>query len=125
MQVSLQIFFKSIITAKNNQSKIPSVAQSIMQLACPKTIIVPSQVYIELFSRYSDYVIKCYGKGTVVVFDGYNGLPTKDMAQQKRTKFVGRKILFTNDMKINFTKEEFLLSKKQTEISKRIMENVG
>jgi hypothetical protein len=64
--------------------------------------------YIDLFSKYSDYVIKCYGKEAVVVFDGYNGPSTKYMAHQKRTKAVGREILFTNDMKINFTKEEFL-----------------
>lgn len=68
--------------------------------------------YIDLFSKYSDYVTKCYGKGTVVVFDGYNGPSTKDMAHQKRTKEVGREILFTNDMKINFTKEEFLSNQR-------------
>lgn len=68
--------------------------------------------YIDLFSKYSDYVIKCYGKGTIVVFDGYNGPSTKDMAHQKRTKAVGREILFTNDMKINVTKEEFLSNQR-------------
>ncbi|EFX81166.1 hypothetical protein DAPPUDRAFT_102733 [Daphnia pulex] len=42
--VSLQIFLTTIITAKSNQSKIASVAQSIMQLACPKTILAPLQI---------------------------------------------------------------------------------
>ena len=68
--------------------------------------------YIDLFSKYSDYVIKCYGKGTVVVFDGYNDPSTKDMAHQKKTKTVGREILFTNDIKINCTKEEFLSNQR-------------
>lgn len=47
--VSLQIFLTTIITAKSNQSKIASVAQSIMQLACPKTILAPLQVIIYIF----------------------------------------------------------------------------
>ncbi len=47
--VSLQIFLTIIITAKSNQFKIASVAQSIMQLVCPKTILAPLQVIIYLF----------------------------------------------------------------------------
>jgi hypothetical protein len=57
-------------------------------------------------------VIKCYGKGTIVVFNGYNGPSTKDMTHQKRTKSVGREIFFTNDMKINITKEEFISNQR-------------
>jgi hypothetical protein len=46
---SLQIFLTTIITAKSNQSKIASVAQSIMQLSCPKTIVAPLQVFLSIF----------------------------------------------------------------------------
>lgn len=52
--ISLQIFLKTIITAKNNQSKIPSVAQSIIQFACPKTIVAPLQVFISFLKKFID-----------------------------------------------------------------------
>jgi hypothetical protein len=34
------------------------------------------------------------------------------MTHQKRTKSVGREIFFTNDMKINITKEEFISNQR-------------
>ena len=43
--------------------------------------------YSEVCDSYVDYVIKHYGKGTTVVFDGYDGTPsTKDTTRVHRTQ---------------------------------------
>lgn len=44
--VSLQIFCSTLITSQTNIKKIPSVAQSLMQLAFPRKITCPLQVNI-------------------------------------------------------------------------------
>ena len=61
-----------------------------------------------ILDRYTDYVVKKYGKATVV-FDGYNGASTKDMAHRRRAK--GKKgptVSFTVDMSLTRAKDLFL-----------------
>jgi len=49
--VSLQIFCSTLITSQTNKKKIPSVAQSLMQLAFPRKITCPLQVIILIFQN--------------------------------------------------------------------------
>ena len=59
-----------------------------------------------------DYVIKRYGEGTTVVFDGYDGKPsTKDTTYVHRTKGKqGIAVHFTGEMRLNMKKTDFLTS---------------
>ena len=58
---------------------------------------------------YINYVIKHYGGGTIVVFDGYgNGSSTKDITHIRRCKGkVGRAVHFLEQTVLNMTKDEF------------------
>ena len=64
--------------------------------------------YRSIIAKNIEYVIKKYGKATVV-FDGYIGASTKDMTHRRRAK--GKKgvtVSFNMDMCLTVTKEEFL-----------------
>ena len=66
-----------------------------------------NETFLDIYDRYYKYVVTKYGE--VIVFDGYTGPSTKVMAHLKRSKIVGRQVLyFTQSMKITTTKEEFL-----------------
>ena len=61
-----------------------------------------------ILDSYSDYVVKKYGKATIV-FDGYCGASTKDMTHRRRAK--GRKgptVSFTKEMCLTVAKDVFL-----------------
>ncbi len=52
--------------------------------------------------------MKKYGE-TIVVFDGYGKLSTKDMVHQRRTKGkAGLTVTFSEDIKLTMKKENFL-----------------
>ena len=59
-----------------------------------------------------DYVIKRYGEGTTVVFDGNYGKPSrKDTTHVRRTKGKqGIAVHFTGKMRLNMKKTDFLTS---------------
>lgn len=66
--------------------------------------------YEGICNLYVDYITKKYGKGTVVVFDGYTDEPsTKDTAHLRRTAGqTGKSVNFVGDMKLNLKKNTFL-----------------
>ena len=68
------------------------------------------QTYNEICDSYVDYVIKHYGEGTTVVYDGYDGKPsTKDTTHVRRTKGKqGIAVHFTGEMRLNMKKPDFL-----------------
>ena len=57
-----------------------------------------------------DYILKQYGEGTTIVFDGYDGKPsTKDTIHVGRTKSKkGIYVHFTAEMKLNMKTNELL-----------------
>ena len=65
--------------------------------------------YDQICEQYSAYVIKKYGKATVV-FDGYSDTPsTKDCAHIRRSRGkIGVTVQFTSSMALQTKKEEFL-----------------
>ena len=64
--------------------------------------------YDQICEQYSAYVIKKYGKATVV-FDGYSDTPsTKDCAHMRRSRGkIGVTVQFTSSMALQTKKEEF------------------
>ncbi len=67
-----------------------------------------NEPFLNIYDRYYKYVSTKYGDATIV-FDGYTGASTKDMAHMKRSKVIGKQVMdFTPSMKITTTKEEFL-----------------
>jgi hypothetical protein len=55
--------------------------------------------YKDLCTLNCNYITKKYGK-PIVVFDGYEGLSTKNLKQERRTaRKVGATVTFTEDMK--------------------------
>lgn len=67
--------------------------------------------YNDIYNKDIQYVIRLYGDRTIIVFDGYDGKPsTKYTTHIRRSKGkVGRAVFFKGDMKLNMTKEDFLL----------------
>ena len=56
-----------------------------------------------------NYLSSKYGSSyTTIVFDRYNGPSTKDVTHNKRSKTISSEVLFSNDMKLTTSKEEFL-----------------
>ena len=81
--------------------------------------------YSKILTNYCDYFKTHYGKGAKVIFDGYEIPSTKDMTHVKRTKTIGPEVVFSNDMKLTNTKEEFLSNYRNKqrfliELSKRL-----
>ena len=68
--------------------------------------------YNDICTLYINYVIKYYGGGTIVVFDGYgNGPSTKDITHIRRCKGkVGRPVHFLEQTVLNMTNDEFLVN---------------
>ena len=67
------------------------------------------ETYVEIFTHYDNYLSSKYGSSnTTIVFDGYSGPSTKDMTHNKRSKTISSEVLFSNDMKLTTSKEEFL-----------------
>ena len=68
--------------------------------------------YSDICTLYINYVIKHYGGGTIVVFDGYgNGPSTKDITHIRCCKGkVGRAVHFLEQTVLNMTKDEFLVN---------------
>ena len=65
------------------------------------------QTYNEICDSYVDYVIKRYGEGTTVVYDGKPS--TKDTTHVRRTKGKqGIAVHFTGEMRLNMKKTDFL-----------------
>ena len=64
----------------------------------------------EICDTYVGNVLKRYGEGTTIVFDGYNGKPSmKDTTHVRRTN--GKKgisVHFAGEMKLNIKKNESL-----------------
>ena len=62
--------------------------------------------------KYIHYVIKHYGKDTIVVFDGYGSGPsTKDITHIRRSKGrVGRAVHFQERTILKMSKDEFPLN---------------
>lgn len=56
------------------------------------------ETYLTILERYFTYVETRYPKATIV-FDGYDSqLSTKDTAHQRRSRMVGREVLFSEDI---------------------------
>ena len=68
--------------------------------------------YNDICTLYIIYVIKHYGGGTIVVFDGYvNGPSTKDITHIRHCNGkVGRAVHFLEQIVLNMTKDEFLVN---------------
>ena len=68
--------------------------------------------YNDICTLYINYVIKHYGGGTIVVFDGYgNGPSMKDITHIRRcNRKVGRTVHFLKQTVLNMTKDEFLVN---------------
>ena len=68
--------------------------------------------YNDICTLYINYVIKHYGGGTIVVFDGYgNGPSKKDITHIRHCKWkVGRAVLFLEQTVLNMPKDEFLVN---------------
>ena len=66
----------------------------------------------DICTLYMNYVIKHYGGGTIVVYDGYgNGPSTKDITHIRRCKReVERAVDFLEQTVLNMTKDEFLVN---------------
>ena len=61
-----------------------------------------------ILQTYVDYVNKRYPE-SVIVFDGYEGVSTKDMTHRRRSKGKkGMKISFNAEMSLSVTKDVFL-----------------
>ena len=70
-----------------------------------------NEPYSTILLRYFTYVDLRYPKATIV-FDGYESpLSTKDTAHQRRSRTVGREVLFSEEMILTTKKEEFLSNK--------------
>ena len=64
--------------------------------------------YREICKLYTQYVIVKYGQA-IVVFDGYNGILTKDMTHQRRKGgCTGVTVTFNEDMHLTMKKDQFL-----------------
>ena len=72
---------------------------------------------------HKDYVLKHYGAGTTVAFDGgYDKPSTKDTTHLRRTKFrQGVVVHFSENMIFNMKKNEFLLNKVNKQLLTREM----
>ena len=70
------------------------------------------RTYDEICSSYVKYVLKHYGKGTMIVFDGYDGTPsTKDTTHIRRSKGkLGKPVAVKGNMILNMKKQDFLLN---------------
>ena len=67
-----------------------------------------TSTYKELYNIYCNYVAYHYGKPTIV-FDVYDDLTTKSMAQPRRAgNKVGADVTFTEDIKVTMKKQVFL-----------------
>ena len=96
-------------------------------------IFWPQQVtYEELCNKYCQYVLRRYGKQTIVVFDGYNSLTTKNITHQRRS--AGKvsatvRVTFVQSMKVTMKRELFLANlenKKQfIKTLRRFLEGSG
>ena len=69
---------------------------------------IGTSTYKELYNIYCNYVAYHYGNPTIV-FDVYDDLTTKSMAQPRRAgNKVRADVTFTEDMKVTMKKEVFL-----------------
>ena len=64
----------------------------------------------EIFNSYVNYVLKHYGKRSIIVFDGYPDTPsTKDTTHiRRKANKLGRSVNITPHMKLNMRKDAFL-----------------
>ena len=72
---------------------------------------VRGSTYKDVCTLYTNYVRRKYGNA-IIVFDGYEGLSTKDMTHQRRTKGrTGPNVTFTEDMTVSIRKDQFLANR--------------
>lgn len=111
-----------------NEPQKASFAEAIWNSITKKDVTIPRQVryvldggallhripwnrgatFACILDSYCDYVLKKYGKAQVV-FDGYCGASTKDMAHRRRAKGKqGPTVSFTKDMCLTVNKDIFL-----------------
>ena len=111
-----------------NEPQKASFAEAIWNSITKKDVTIPRQVryvldggallhripwnrgatFACILDSYCDYVLKKYGKAQVV-FDGYCGASTKDMAHRQRAKGKqGPTVSFTKDMWLTINKDIFL-----------------
>ena len=65
--------------------------------------------YYELCQSYTNYVLKHYGVGTIVIFDGYEYVSTKTSEQLRRSnKTTSSDIMFDSNMQTTTTQGAFL-----------------
>ncbi|WAR13717.1 hypothetical protein MAR_003822 [Mya arenaria] len=81
----------------------PVLADAIWDLLTPDLPGITGQVQL-----YTEYVTRKYGEASVV-FDGYEGTSTKNMAHQRRGGGrTGATVTFDEEMPVTMKKEEFL-----------------
>ena len=72
---------------------------------------VRDSTYKDVCTLYTNYVRRKYGNA-IIVFDGYEGLSTKDMTHQRRSKgWTGPNVTFTEDMAVSIRKDQFLANR--------------
>ena len=82
-----------------------------------------NDIYRDICTVYTNYVVKKYGE-VIVVFDGYNESSTKDMVHQRRNKGqAGIAVTFTDEMKLTMKKETFLTNKNNKQQSPICLES--
>ena len=72
---------------------------------------VRGSIYKDVCTLYTNYVRRKYGNA-IIVFDGYEGLSTKNITHQRRTKGqTGPKVTFTEDTAVSIWKDQFLANR--------------
>ena len=78
------------------------------------TVVWPKDAtYQQVCQAYIDYVIRHYGHKSVICFDGYDKLSTKDSEQQRRAKQMKSAVIaFERSMKVTTAQRVFLQNRK-------------
>ena len=97
---------KNTITGRNHSFVLDGLS-IIHRLPWPK-----NESYASIFETIWKYIFTKYGNRPTIVFDGYGHPSTKDIAHLKRTRSVGKEVVFAPEMKLTTTKEDFLSSTK-------------
>jgi len=68
----------------------------------------PGHSYERIAQLYADFTVRHYGSSAVVVFDGYEEEPSKDIIHQRRRHNIHPLVSFTAETQFYNKKEEFM-----------------
>jgi len=68
----------------------------------------PGDSYGRIAQLYADFTVRHYGSSAVVVFDGYEEWPSKDITHQRRRHTIHPLVSFTAETQFYNKKEEFM-----------------